>query len=70
MLPKSKKWLELQATLNYYGYSIEKLNNKSGYQDRKRPVYGVYDRRSGGLMCAYTGTDQISKWLSRQLTKT
>lgn len=59
----------VEAQLNYYGYEVRQINNKSGYTDRKRPVYGVYCRRSGSLMCAYTNFNQIYKWLSKSLLK-
>jgi hypothetical protein len=59
-MSKRKAALALAESL---GYQIINLQGKMGYTDRKRPVWGIFDRRTCRVVASYSTWEDVLKFL-------
>jgi hypothetical protein len=61
-MSKRKTALALAESL---GYQIVNLQGMTGYTDRKRPVWGIFDKRSCRVVASYSTWDDVLKFLQK-----
>lgn len=58
-----KRINELAEKASLLGYELIDLSDRYDYRDRKWKTYGLVDRRTGVLACAYAVLKDIEKFL-------
>lgn len=58
-----KRINKLAEKANFLGYQLIDLSERYDYRDRKWRTYGLIDRRTGILACAYAVVKDIDKFL-------
>ncbi|NJO30181.1 MAG: hypothetical protein HC874_23590 [Richelia sp. SL_2_1] len=48
---------ELQEVANFYGFDVNDISDRIGYQNRKGKTYGIFDRRDGRLVASYAAAN-------------
>jgi len=63
MARQTKQKLARELAQNL-GYSIQNIQGKSGYESRKCPVWGIFDR-DGKMLASYSDWQDILKFLEK-----
>ena len=57
--------MNLRDRLNHFGYDLQ-TNDLTGYTtDRRKPSFGIVDRRTGHIVTTYPTSRQIAQWCDR-----
>ncbi|PJE45200.1 MAG: hypothetical protein CUR32_00960 [Flavobacterium sp.] len=63
--PKRKRIQEIEIKANFLGFDFVDLSEQWPYSERKYKTYGLIDRRSRNLACAYSLLSDIERYLNQ-----